>query len=505
MLTTMAFDHSRRRWFGTCSCKPVPRGLPSSVEQLHTSRPLRPSLRSWRTVVGIAAKAQPASLQFPIQRIQVEIRQQRRQRPALRRALLASNRHPRRHHPGPQIPSDQPQHLLVPNHFRDPLHQNVMVDVVEELRDINIHHPVLARADVSLRRSYGVVRAAPRTKTVARLAEPRIENRLQHLQQRLLYHPIHHRRYAERTRPPVRLRDVHPPYGARRPSPGHEFRPHLRAVAPPMNFEFVDGHPIDPSRATVAFDRCPRPRQVRLGDHLVHQIFVHHFLSRVSRHAPWLPPAWARHGSTASAAACSPFRSPSPLFFLWGGGKDLAAQNSGKPLGRDVSRSSSFAPWSFGPSLQRRYPPSSLLWLLLTSPSLSRRSSPQVRCCFFPLVPSGSTSHVSDGHGASLCLASSPPVRGLSADSCSYGRKFVPRCLQLGSRRWPRDPPCGSLRLPPSVPVSTLQLTRNSPCWAHWRGPPACRAGIRAGLFFRRDCGSGWRDICCRKRTCPYS
>ena len=47
----MAFDHSRRSWFGTCSCKPVPRGLPSSVEQLHTSRPLRPSLRSWRTIV----------------------------------------------------------------------------------------------------------------------------------------------------------------------------------------------------------------------------------------------------------------------------------------------------------------------------------------------------------------------------------------------------------------------------------------------------------------------
>ena len=26
-----------------------------------------------------------------------------------------------------------------------------------------------------------------------------------------------------------------------------------------MNFEFVDGHPIDPSRAAVAFDRRPRP------------------------------------------------------------------------------------------------------------------------------------------------------------------------------------------------------------------------------------------------------
>jgi hypothetical protein len=32
--TTIAFDYSSRRWFETCSCKPVPRGLPSSVKQL---------------------------------------------------------------------------------------------------------------------------------------------------------------------------------------------------------------------------------------------------------------------------------------------------------------------------------------------------------------------------------------------------------------------------------------------------------------------------------------
>src|SRR5215510_5571714 len=38
----MAFDHSRRRWFGTCFCKPVPRGLPSSVKQLRTSSAFRP-------------------------------------------------------------------------------------------------------------------------------------------------------------------------------------------------------------------------------------------------------------------------------------------------------------------------------------------------------------------------------------------------------------------------------------------------------------------------------
>ena len=44
----MAFDHSRRRWFGTCPCRPVPRGLPSSVKQLRTTRPYGLS-RSWRT------------------------------------------------------------------------------------------------------------------------------------------------------------------------------------------------------------------------------------------------------------------------------------------------------------------------------------------------------------------------------------------------------------------------------------------------------------------------
>ena len=36
--TTIAFGYSRRRWFETCSCKPVPRGLPSSVKQLITTQ-----------------------------------------------------------------------------------------------------------------------------------------------------------------------------------------------------------------------------------------------------------------------------------------------------------------------------------------------------------------------------------------------------------------------------------------------------------------------------------
>ena len=46
--TTIAFGYSRRRWFETCSCKPVPRGLPSSVKQLRTTQRFLLSC-SWHT------------------------------------------------------------------------------------------------------------------------------------------------------------------------------------------------------------------------------------------------------------------------------------------------------------------------------------------------------------------------------------------------------------------------------------------------------------------------
>jgi len=63
-LTTMALGHSRRRWFGTCSCKPVPRGLPSSDKQLRATWPHGLS-RSWRTIVS---KPEVSSLTTPAAR-----------------------------------------------------------------------------------------------------------------------------------------------------------------------------------------------------------------------------------------------------------------------------------------------------------------------------------------------------------------------------------------------------------------------------------------------------
>src|SRR5580698_5388828 len=95
VLTTMAFDHSRRRWFGTCSCKPVPEGHPPSVRQLHTSGPLRP-LRSWRTIVRVADNNDLPARHFltpcfhPKVKdvMQIQIRKQRRYHCSLRRTHL---------------------------------------------------------------------------------------------------------------------------------------------------------------------------------------------------------------------------------------------------------------------------------------------------------------------------------------------------------------------------------------------------------------------------------
>ena len=84
----------------------------------------------------------------------------------------------------------------------------------------------------------------------------------------------------------------------------------------------------------------------------------------------------------------------------------------------------------FRPSLHGHYPASSLLRHLLTPPPLSRRRSPQVRCRIFPFAPTGSTRCVSDDFRALLFPASLPPAPGLTAGSCSYGRRFATRFLQ---------------------------------------------------------------------------
>ncbi len=82
-----------------------------------------------------------------IERRQRDVRQQRREDPALRRAgdrvldasLLG-------HDPGPQERLDKRQHALVPDPPTHPAHQNRVVDAVEARLDVRLNYPrVVAR------------------------------------------------------------------------------------------------------------------------------------------------------------------------------------------------------------------------------------------------------------------------------------------------------------------------------------------------------------------------
>jgi len=64
-------------------------------------------------VVRVAHEAMPASLKLPVQLVQHQVRQQRRQRSALRRSFLRRTDQPVLHHPSVQERSDESSHPLV--------------------------------------------------------------------------------------------------------------------------------------------------------------------------------------------------------------------------------------------------------------------------------------------------------------------------------------------------------------------------------------------------------
>jgi hypothetical protein len=85
------------------------------------------------------------------------------------------------------------QHPFVAYHLRNPPHKNVVIDLIEKFGDVKIHHPILPFLRVLLCGSHGILCAAPRSESVAVLAEHRIEDGCQHLQQHLLNPPVLYR------------------------------------------------------------------------------------------------------------------------------------------------------------------------------------------------------------------------------------------------------------------------------------------------------------------------
>ena len=99
----------------------------------------------------------------------------------MRRALDPLAVYPVCQDAGLQVATNQPQHPLVRNSLGQPIHQDVVVDPVEELLQIHVHHSSEARLHMLLCRQDRLMRTSPRPEAVTMFAEGRIDQRLQHL------------------------------------------------------------------------------------------------------------------------------------------------------------------------------------------------------------------------------------------------------------------------------------------------------------------------------------
>ena len=90
-------------------------------------------------VIGIPCELMPPFLQFLIEIIQKDITQERRKRPALRHSFGCLIQPAVYDHTGPKIFADQMEDAFVPDSPGDPVHQNVVIDHIEELLKVDVH------------------------------------------------------------------------------------------------------------------------------------------------------------------------------------------------------------------------------------------------------------------------------------------------------------------------------------------------------------------------------
>ncbi len=117
--------------------------------------------------------------------------------------------------PGPQVWTFTSCSLLMPdtllNSQREPGHQPLVVYPIEEVLQIDIHHPSSPSFRYPLASLYRCMAASPGPKPVTCLMECRLVLRLQYLPHRFLHHPVHHVGYAQSPLPASCLRYPHAP------------------------------------------------------------------------------------------------------------------------------------------------------------------------------------------------------------------------------------------------------------------------------------------------------
>lgn len=192
---------------------------------------------------------------------EVHVRQQRRDRRALRAPSMAVSRLRRPHLPS-VVPldhcvvepgRDRPQDRPIGDPPTQALHQRPVRDLVEGVPHVPIEHLGLAVHQVKVHTAYGHLGVQTGPKSVLLRRQIRLEDRSQHQQHRRLYHPISDRRNSQRPLAALVLGDPHTQKGLGTVRLFHKLllevpepRPHA------LSLDGQEGLPVDAGRAAVA-------------------------------------------------------------------------------------------------------------------------------------------------------------------------------------------------------------------------------------------------------------
>ena len=136
-----------------------------------------------------------------------------------------------------------------------------MADPIEELLQIKIDHPPVPVFQMPLGLVDRRVAAPAGTEPVARSAERRLVQRLEHLPHRLLNNPVDHVRDPQPALPASRLRDQRPTDHAGPVPPRQQIGPQLRTGDRPLLAQLLDRLPIRARGTPVRHHLQQRQRQ----------------------------------------------------------------------------------------------------------------------------------------------------------------------------------------------------------------------------------------------------
>ena len=225
-----------------------------------------------KQVVGVADHRIAHAGHVPVQPVQIDIGQQRRDHSPLRGAFLGFSQPPLFHHALPQKSLHQGQHPPVADPLPDPLHELGPRNRVEVALPVGFHHMPMSRSEQQVHLPQRVFAAASGPEPIAVVRKPLLKDRFHHMSQRRFHRPVPYGRDAQGSPvPAARLRNVDPPDCLRpvaalsQPS----FQPLQLLFLFPL--ELLHGDMIHPRRSLVRHHLPEGRSQVLAPVHLVNQ------------------------------------------------------------------------------------------------------------------------------------------------------------------------------------------------------------------------------------------